>query len=160
MFWQITLYSDHISRQSFGDNFRAIRLLFRLTSFPGLFYIPRRIADMTAKLTVTNSSRTHEYAIVLNGENRGEVFPLKATTIEIPPGGYELGFKDIDAGDLPTLCKPIHMTIDDAITLELRVVTKNFSIQIYDSAGTHLNGKHGFLCGRVCEGVRIENPIT
>ena len=39
MFWQITPYSDHISRQSFGDNIRAICLFFRLTSFPGLFYI-------------------------------------------------------------------------------------------------------------------------
>jgi hypothetical protein len=42
----------------------------------------------------------------------------------------------------------------------LKILTEDFSIRIYDEQGTHLNGKRGFLCGQVGDGVHVENPIT
>jgi len=88
----LTIFQDNLS-----ETISGYPPIISVDIFSGLFYIPRRIADMTAKLTVTNSSRTHEYAIVRMERTGGSV-SLKATTIEIPPGGYELGFKDVDAG--------------------------------------------------------------
>lgn len=115
---------------------------------------------MASKLTITNLSRHFSYIILLNGHESGEVFSLQTTTLTIEPEKYELSFKDSDADNLPTNCKPIQITIADGKSLHLKVLTEDFSIRIYDEQGTHLNGKRGFLCGQVCEGVHIENPIT
>ena len=115
---------------------------------------------MASKLIINNQSRTHDYRVLLDGTDAGDVFPLRNVAIDVPPGEHELSFSEVGESDLPTSCKPIHMTIKDEKTLELYVSTKHFSIQIHDHQGTLLNGKHGFLCGRICDGVHIDNPIT
>jgi len=115
---------------------------------------------MASELTITNLSRHFSYVILLDGHEKGEVFSLQTTTLTIDSGKHELSFKDSDTDNLPTNCKPIQITIADGKSLPLKVLTEDFSIRIYDEKGTHLNGKRGFLCGKVCEGVYIENPIT
>jgi hypothetical protein len=115
---------------------------------------------MASKLIINNQSRTNDYRVILNGADAGDVFPLRSVAIDVPPGEHELSFREVGESDLPTACKPIHMIIENEKTLELSVSTKHFSIQIHDHQGTLLNGKHGFLCGRICDGVRIDNPIT
>lgn len=115
---------------------------------------------MSSKLIITNLSRLFNYTIFLDGSAMGEVSPLAPVTITIEPGNYELSFKDSDVDNLPTNCKPICIIIEDGKTLHLNVTTEDFSIRIYDEQGTHLNGKRGFLCGKIAEGIRIENPIA
>ena len=115
---------------------------------------------MSSKLILTNLSRHFNYAIFLDGCASGELSPLEPVTITIEPGTYELYFKDSDADNLPTTCKPICIIIEDSKILHLNVTTEDFSIRIYDVQGTHLNGKRGFLCGKISEGIRIENPIS
>jgi len=115
---------------------------------------------MASKLTITNISRHFSYTILLNGQESGGIYSLQTTTLTIEPGKHELSFKDSDSDNLPTHCKPIQITIADGKTLNLKVLTEDFSIRIYDEQGTHLNGKRGFLCGQVGEGIHIENPIT
>ena len=115
---------------------------------------------MGAELTITNLSRHFSYKILLDGREDGELFSLQTTSLEIEPGNHELSFKDSDTDNLPTNCKPIQITIADGRSLRLKILTEDFSIRIYDERGTHLNGKHGFLCGQVGEGVHVENPIT
>jgi hypothetical protein len=114
---------------------------------------------MASKLTITNISRHFNYTILFNGNESGEVFSLQTATLTIEPGKHELYFKDSDTDNLPTHCKPIQITIADGITLNLKVLTEDFSIRIYDEQGTQLNGKRGFLCGQVGDGIHIENPI-
>ena len=116
--------------------------------------------SMASELTITNLSRHFSYTILLDGHESGEIFSLQTATLTIEPGMHELSFKDSNTDNLPTNCKPIQITIADGKTLNLKVATDDFSIKIYDEQGTHLNGKRGFLCGQICEGVRIENPIT
>ncbi|MGZ3580058.1 MAG: hypothetical protein ACXWMH_02815 [Syntrophales bacterium] len=115
---------------------------------------------MGAELTITNLSRQFSYIILLDGSEDGELFSLQTTSLKIAPGKYELSFKDSDKDNLPTNCKPIQITIADGRSLHLKILTEDFSIRIYDEQGTHLNGKRGFLCGQVGEGIHIENPIT
>jgi hypothetical protein len=115
---------------------------------------------MASKLIIHNQSRTHDYRVVLDSTDAGDVFPLRSIAIDVPPGEHQLSFREVGENDLPTACKPIHMTIEDEKTLELSVSTKHFSIQIHDRQDTLLNGRHGFLCGRICDGVRIDNTIT
>ncbi|HUL00178.1 MAG TPA: hypothetical protein VLX29_04905 [Nitrospirota bacterium] len=115
---------------------------------------------MASKLIITNLSRHFNYTILLNGHESGGVFPLQTTSLTIEPGKHELSFKDSDADNLPTHCKPIQITIADGKTLNLKVLTEDFSIRIYDEQGTHLNGKRGFLCGQISDGIHIENPIS
>ena len=114
---------------------------------------------MGAELSITNLSRHFTYVILLDHEERGEVFSLETTKLAIEPGKHELSFRDSDINNLPTNCKPIQMTIADGKALRLKVLTEDFSIRIYDEQGTHLNGKRGFLCGQVGEGIHVENPI-
>ena len=115
---------------------------------------------MASKVSITNLSRHFNYTILLNGNESGGIFPLQTTSLTIDPGKHELSFKDSDTDNLPTHCKPIQITIADGKTLNLKVLTEDFSIRIYDEQGTHLNGKRGFLCGQVADGIHIENPIT
>jgi hypothetical protein len=114
---------------------------------------------MACELTITNLSRHFSYAILLDGLEKGDVFSLHTTTLSIEPGKYELSFKDSDPDNLPTKCKPIHITIADGKSLTLKVLTEEFSIRIFDEQGTHVNGKRGFLSGQVSDGAHIENPI-
>jgi hypothetical protein len=115
---------------------------------------------MVAKLTITNLSRHFSYIILLDGHEDGELFSLQTVSVDIEPGKHELAFKDSDTDNLPTNCKPIQITIADGRSLHLKILTEDFSIRIYDERGTHLNGKRGFLCGQVGDGVHVENPIT
>lgn len=115
---------------------------------------------MASKLTITNLSRHFNYTILLNGNESGVVFSLQTISITIEPDKHELSFRDSDTDNLPTHCKPIHITIADGKTLNLKILTEDFSIRIYDEQGTHLNGKRGFLCGQVADGIHIENPIA
>ena len=115
---------------------------------------------MASKLTITNISRHFNYTILFNGNENVEVLPLQTASLTIDPGKHELSFKDSDTDNLPTHCKPIQITIADGKTLNLKVLTEDFSIRIYDEQGTHLNGKRGFLCGQVGDGIYIENPIA
>jgi hypothetical protein len=115
---------------------------------------------MTSEFILTNSSRHFSYTLFLDGCASGEVSPLQPHTITVEPGKYELSFEDSDSDNLPTHCKPIQITIADGKTLHLKVTTEDFTIRIYDEQGTHLNGKRGFLCGNIADGIRIENPIT
>ncbi len=115
---------------------------------------------MASKLTITNLSRHFNYTILFDGNENGEVFSLQTATLIIDPGKLELSLKDSDTDNLPTHCKPIQITIADGKTLNLKVLTEDFSIRIYDEQGTHLNGKRGFLCGQVGDGIHIENPIA
>jgi len=115
---------------------------------------------MASKFNIINTSRHFGYTILLNGHESGAISPLKTSTLSIEPGQHELSFKDSDAENLPTHCKPIQITITDGKALNLKVLTEQFSIRIFDEHDTLLNGKRGFLCGKVGEGIRIENPIT
>jgi hypothetical protein len=115
---------------------------------------------MASRLTITNISRHFNYTILFDENESGEVFSLQTAILTIEPGKHELSFKDSDTDNLPTHCKPIRITIADGKTLNLKVLTEDFSIRIYDEQGTHLNGKRGFLCGQVGEGIHIENPIA
>jgi len=115
---------------------------------------------MTSEIAIENISRHFNYTIFLNGHEAGEVSPLKTRTITVVPGTHDLSFKDSDSENLPTSCKTIHIDIADGKSLPLKVTTKDFSIAIYDEHGTHLNGKRGFLCGKIADGIHIENPIT
>jgi hypothetical protein len=115
---------------------------------------------MASKLTITNLSRHFNYTILLDGKESGGIFPLQTASLTIDPGKLELSFKDSDTDNLPTHCKPIQITIADGKTLNLKVLTEDFSIRMYDEQGIHLNGKRGFLCGQVADGIHIENPIA
>ena len=115
---------------------------------------------MASELTITNLSRHFSYVILFDGHEKGEVFSLQTTTLTIDSGKHELSFKDSDTDNLPTKCRPIQITIADGKSLSLKVLTEDFSIRIHDEQGTHINGKRGFLCGQVCDGVHIENPIS
>jgi hypothetical protein len=115
---------------------------------------------MAAQIIIDNVSRTYENAVILDGHEIGRISPLKTDTFIVGPGYHELSFKDSDPdADLPSSCKPICFEIADDNILHVRIDTVNLVIRISDQAGTHLNGQHGFLCGRV-SGVYVENPIA
>ena len=115
---------------------------------------------MASKIIFSNLSRTDDYTILLNGQDRGIVLPLKTNTIDVEPGEYELDIKGSNEEGLPSMCKPIQIRIADGKTVHLQIVAQHFAIGIYDEKGTRLNDKHGFLCGTVADGVHIDNPIS
>jgi hypothetical protein len=115
---------------------------------------------MASEIIFSNLSRTDDYTILLNGQDRGTVLPLKTNTIDLEPGKYELNVLGSNEEGLPSMCKPIQVTIKDCKSVHLRIVAEHFAIGIYDEKGTQLNAKHGFLCGSVADGVRIDNPIS
>jgi hypothetical protein len=115
---------------------------------------------MASKIIFSNLSRTDDYTILLNGQDRGIVLPLKTNTIDVEPGEYELDIKGSNEEGLPSMCKPIQVRIADDKTVHLQIVAQHFAIGIYDEKGTRLNDKHGFLCGTVADGVHIDNPIA
>jgi len=115
---------------------------------------------MASEIIFSNLSRTDDYTILLNGQDPGTVLPLKTNTIDLEPGKYELNVLGSNEEGLPSMCKPIQVTIKDCKSVHLRIVAEHFAIGIYDEKGTQLNAKHGFLCGSVADGVRIDNPIS
>jgi hypothetical protein len=115
---------------------------------------------MASKIIFSNLSRTDDYTILLNGQDRGIVLPLKTNTIDVEPGEYELDIKGSNEEGLPSMCKPIQIRIADGKTVHLQIVAQHFAIGIYDEKGTRLNDKHSFLCGNVADGVHIDNPIS
>ncbi|MGD0275865.1 MAG: hypothetical protein ABSB79_07400 [Syntrophales bacterium] len=116
---------------------------------------------MAAQIIIDNISRTYEYVVIINGNEISRVFPLKTVDFTVSPGHHEITFRDSDSeADLPSSCKPICFEIADNKILHLQIDTKNLVIWITDTVGTHLNGQHGFLCGKVSGGVYVENPIT
>ena len=115
---------------------------------------------MASKIIFSNLSRTDDYTILLNGQDRGTVLPLKTNTIDVEPGKYELNISGSNEEGLPSMCKPIQVKIGDGKTVHLKIVAQHFAIGIFDEKGTQLNDKHGFLCGYVADGVHIDNPIS
>jgi len=115
---------------------------------------------MAAKIIFSNLSRNDDYTILLNGQERGTVLPLKTNTIDLEPGKYELYIKGSNEEGLPSMCKPIQVKIANCKTVHLQIVARDFAIGIYDEKGTRLNAKRGFLCGFVADGVHIDNPIA
>jgi hypothetical protein len=115
---------------------------------------------MTSKIIFSNLSLSDDYTILLNGQNRGAVLPLKTITIDTEPGQHYLDVKGSNEEGLPSMCKPIKLRIADSKTIHLRIVARDFAIGIYDEKETQLNAKHGFLCGTIADGVYVENPIV
>jgi hypothetical protein len=115
---------------------------------------------MSSILEVTNLDRYDEYRLVLNRKDSVEVFPLKSVTAEILPGEYDLSFRRVSEEEIPSTCKPIRIVIQDGKALSLQVMTQNLAIKIFDGEGNHLNGRYGFLCGKLADGVYCENPIA
>jgi hypothetical protein len=115
---------------------------------------------MASRIVVSNLSRVDDYTLLLNGQPRVTVHPLKSDEIGFEAGEYELSVTGDNEEGLPNVCKPIFIKIDDGRTVRLSVEAKNIAIGIYDETGTQLNAVHGFLCGSIAEGVHIENPIT
>lgn len=114
---------------------------------------------MAARIAIKNENRTENYQFLLNGQGKGVVASLTSEVFEVEPGAYEMSFTESNEAEIPTACKPIRVTIEDGRELKLRVLTKLFTIEILDEEGTILNGKHGFLCGHMGEGVYVENTI-
>jgi len=114
---------------------------------------------MAAKLIISNQDRYDEYVLLIDGADSAEVFPLGSVTLEIPPGMHTVSFRSKAESELPLTCKPIRVTLKAGATLSLQVKTQNLTIRIYDSPECQLNAQHGFLCGRVADGVYVENPI-
>jgi hypothetical protein len=114
---------------------------------------------MAARIAIKNENRTEDYQFIVNGEIKGVVASLAGEVFEVEPGAYDLSFAESNEAEIPTVCKPIRLTIEEGRELRLRVLTKLFTIEILDEEGTILNGKHGFLCGHMGEGVYVENTI-
>lgn len=114
---------------------------------------------MAAKITIASLDRFDEYVLLIDGEDRAEVFPLATVTVEVPPGTHTVSFRSKAETELPLTCKSIRVTLKDGSALSLQVRTQNLSIRIFDTQECQLNATHGFLCGRVAEGVHVENPI-
>jgi len=115
---------------------------------------------MASKIIFSNLSRSDDYTILLNGQERGTVLPLKTIMIDVEPGKYELYIKGSNEEGLPSMCKPIQVKMADCKTVHLKISARDFAIGIYDEKETQLNAKHGFLCGYVADGVHIDNPIA
>jgi hypothetical protein len=115
---------------------------------------------MASQIIFSNLSRNDDYTILLGGQASGTVLPLKTITIDVEPGKYELNISGSNDEGLPSMCKPVQVTIKDGKSVHLRIVAEHFAIGIYDEKGTQLNAKQGFLCGSVADGVRIDNPIS
>ena len=114
---------------------------------------------MASQIIFSNLTRNDDYTILL-GQDRGTLLPLKTNTIDLEPGKYELDIKGSNEEGLPSMCKPIQVTIKDCKSVHLRIVAEHFTIGIYDEKGTQLNARHGFLCGSIADGVHIDNPIS
>lgn len=114
---------------------------------------------MAARFAITNENKTEDCLFILNGEIKGGIAALASEGFDVEPGAYDVYFAESNDAEIPTSCKPIRVTIEDDRELRLRVLTKLFTTEILDEEGTILNGKHGFLCGHMGEGVYIENTI-
>ena len=90
---------------------------------------------MASKIIFSNLSRNDDYTILLNGQARGTVLPLKTNTIDLDPGKYELDIKGSNEEGLPSMCKPIQVKIDDCKSVHLQIVAQHFAIGIYDEKG-------------------------
>ncbi len=115
---------------------------------------------MASQIIISNLSRNDDYTILLNGREAGIVLPLKTMTIDVEQGKYDLDVKGCNEEGLPSMCKPIQITIGEDKSVHLKLHAQHFAIGIFDEKGTQLNDKHGFLCGYVADGVRVDNPIS
>ncbi|MGB5217453.1 MAG: hypothetical protein WBN66_04045 [Smithella sp.] len=115
---------------------------------------------MASKIIFSNLSRNDDFTILINGQEAGKVLPLKTMTIDVEQGKYDLDVKGSNEEGLPSTCKPIQITIGEDKSVHLRLLAQHLAIGIFDEKGTQLNDKHGFLCGYVADGVRVENPIS
>jgi hypothetical protein len=113
---------------------------------------------MASQIIFSNLSRSDDYSILLNGQEVGKVLPLKTITIDVEEGRYELDVRGSNEEGLPSMCKPVQITIDDCKTVHLQIVAPHFAIGIYDEKGNQLNDHHGFTCGYIADGVHINNP--
>lgn len=113
---------------------------------------------MASKIIFSNLSRNDDYTILLNGQDVGTILPLKTMTVDVKNGTYELDVKGSNEEGLPSMCKPVQITIEDNKTVHLKIVALHFAIGIYDEKGKQLNDKNGFLCGYVTDGVYVNNP--
>ena len=117
------------------------------------------VSLMAATITIANSDRYDEYVLLIDGEGKADVFPLASVTVEVPPGTHTVSFRSKAETELPLTCKSIRVTMKDRASFSLQVRTQNLAIRIFDTQECQLNAEHGFLCGRVAEGVHVENPI-
>ncbi len=115
---------------------------------------------MTSRIAVSNLSRADDYTLLLNGQPRITVHPLKSGEISVEAGEYELSVKGENEEGLPSACKPILMKIDDGRAVRFNIEARHLSIGIYDETGAQLNAVHGFLCGLIADGVYVDNPIS
>ena len=115
---------------------------------------------MAAQIIFSNLSRNDDYTILLGGQVCGIILPLKTDSFDVEPGKYELDIQGSNEEGLPSVCKPIQITIKDGKAVHLHIEARHFAIGIYDEKGTQLNARHGFLCGSIADGVRIDNPIV
>ncbi len=115
---------------------------------------------MASKIIFSNLSRNDDYTILLNGHESSTIHPLQTDTVDLEPGEYELFVKGSNDEGLPSMCKPIQVTMGDSKTVHLKIDARHFAIGIYDEQGTQLNGKCGFLCGSVADGVYVDNLIS
>lgn len=113
---------------------------------------------MASKIVFSNLSRSDDYTILLNGQEAGKVLPLKTMTIEVEKGKYDLDVKGNNEEGLPSMCRPVQITMADNKTFHLQLVALHFAIGIYDEKGTQLNDHQGVLCGYIADGVHIDNP--
>jgi hypothetical protein len=113
---------------------------------------------MASKIIFSNLSRNDDYTILLNGQDMGTIFPLKAITVDVENGRYELDVKGSNEEGLPSMCNPVQITIADGKNVHLKIVALHFAIGIYDEKGKQLNDKDGVFCGYVADGVHIDNP--
>ena len=114
---------------------------------------------MTCQLIATNLSRYYDYTLVLNGSDSIEIAPLRTASIDIEAGEYEVSVRAKPVDDLTGVCKPIHVKIEDGSVIRIQIDTRNVAIDIFDEQGTLLNGRHGFICGHISEGVYVNNLI-
>ncbi len=114
---------------------------------------------MPSALEIENLDRYVEYRLLVDGQESVSVFPYRTSRAEIPPGTHEVSFRAASREEIPSACKPIRITIQDGKTLRVKVKTESLAIKIYDSEDNQINGIHGFLCGKLADGVYCENPI-
>ena len=68
---------------------------------------------MASKIIFSNLSRNDDYTILLNGQIRDTILPLKTATVDVEPGEYELDVKGSNEEGLPSMCKPVRIRIKD-----------------------------------------------
>jgi hypothetical protein len=117
---------------------------------------------VSATLVLKNQDLHYDYDVLLDGAAQGRLSSMDGIAIDIPAGDHVLSFVCGNQEGLPAPqgCKAINISIEDGKVLNLTIMTRHFTIGVYDDNGVLLNGTRGFLCGRLGEGIYIENPIA